>query len=63
MRTIALDTETVCFGPARMAPPLVVTCFADERGPKLFHVLDGPAPVETTLRDRAQKGLLLANAL
>jgi DNA polymerase I-like protein with 3'-5' exonuclease and polymerase domains len=53
MRTIALDTETVCFGPARMAPPLVVTCFADERGPKLFHVLDGPAPVVDVLEQAA----------
>lgn len=54
-RTIALDTETDCFAPARMAPPLVVVSIADERGPRLHHVADGPAPVEGLLTAAAQQ--------
>jgi DNA polymerase I-like protein with 3'-5' exonuclease and polymerase domains len=45
MRVVAIDTETETFGPARMAPPLVVSSITETTEPELYHVSEGPAVV------------------
>ena len=49
MQTIAIDTETLPFGPACMAPPLVVSSVTADGDPELFHVGEGPAVVRQLL--------------
>lgn len=54
---IALDCETEPFGPANMAPPLVVLTVGDERGAALFET---PAIAHRALSDETIVGLNIA---
>ena len=60
MYVVGLDTETERFGPARMAPLLVVIGTDDGEGrPELHHVMDGPEIVEALFEEAAAGDTLL----